>query len=215
MTIGNEQIQALKALYANIEKQAHALRGSPREYSVITGLCPVNVIEMQAQKIQALLAESEADKALIAELQRKLIHREFLLESADQVQKEYAEALGCAGDNESIMQAIDGLHDQVRTVDMSNGVLNSRIAELEARTLTVKHEPWRSFVTDDDIAALNRFAECCDDPESGGHDLDKDQVTRLEKIGALQRSGRVSYITDFGDFILSAAAGITLVVGGE
>ncbi|MDV2874450.1 hypothetical protein [Phytobacter diazotrophicus] len=67
MTIDSEQIQALKALYANVEKQAHALRGNPREYSVITGLCPVNVIEMQAQKIQALLVESAADKALIAE----------------------------------------------------------------------------------------------------------------------------------------------------
>jgi hypothetical protein len=70
--INSEQIQALRALYANVEKQAHALRGNPREYSVITGLCPVNVIEMQAQKIQALLGESDADKALIAE-QRQAI----------------------------------------------------------------------------------------------------------------------------------------------
>lgn len=61
----------------------------------------------------------------------------------------------------------------------------------------------RAFVTDGDIKALNRFAECCDDPESGGHDLEKEQVTRLEKIGALQRTGRVSYITDFGDLVLS------------
>lgn len=61
----------------------------------------------------------------------------------------------------------------------------------------------RSFVTDADIAALHRFAECCDDPESGGHDLEKEQVQRLEKIGALQRSGRISYITDFGDYLIS------------
>lgn len=64
----------------------------------------------------------------------------------------------------------------------------------------------RSFVTDADIAALHRFAECCDDPESGGHDLEKEQVQRLEKIGALQRSGRISYITDFGDYLISATA---------
>ncbi|MFM7948635.1 hypothetical protein [Hafnia paralvei] len=63
----------------------------------------------------------------------------------------------------------------------------------------------RSFVTDADIAALHRFAECCDDPESGGHDLEKEQVQRLEKIGALQRSGRIGYITDFGDYLISAA----------
>lgn len=80
---------------------------------------------------------SELDDAenRIAEQQRSLDHREFLLLSADQVQREYAEALGCAGDNESILEAIDGLKEQVRTVDLSNGVLNRRIAELEARKL--------------------------------------------------------------------------------
>ncbi|MDM4106131.1 ead/Ea22-like family protein [Klebsiella oxytoca] len=81
-----------------------------------------------------------------------------------------------------------------------------RIAELESRTVTI--EPFRSFVTDADLAALHRFAECCDDPESGGHDLRKEQVRRLEAIGALQRSGRISYITGFGDVLISITAGI-------
>lgn len=76
----------------------------------------------------------------------------------------------------------------------------------ESRTITI--EPFRSFVTDADLAALHRFAECCDDPESGGHDLEKEQVRRLEAIGALQRSGRISYITGFGDFLISITAGI-------
>lgn len=80
------------------------------------------------------------------------------------------------------------------------------IAELESRTVTI--EPFRSFVTDADLAALHRFAECCDDPESGGHDLEKEQVRRLEAIGALQRSGRISYITSFGDVLISITAGI-------
>lgn len=69
----------------------------------------------------------------------------------------------------------------------------------------VMAKQWRSFVTDADIAALHRFVECCDDPESGGHDLEKEQVQRLEQIGALQRSGRISYITDFGDYLISVA----------
>ncbi|HCC5757354.1 TPA: ead/Ea22-like family protein [Citrobacter koseri] len=80
------------------------------------------------------------------------------------------------------------------------------IAELESRTVTL--EPFRSFVTDADITALHRFAECCDDHGSGGHDLKKEQVRRLEAIGALQRSGRISYITDFGDVLISITAGI-------
>lgn len=83
---------------------------------------------------------------------------------------------------------------------------DARIAELESRTVTI--EPFRSFVTDADLAALHRFAECCDDPESGGHDLEKEQVLRLEAIGALRRSGRVHWITDFGDVLISITAGI-------
>lgn len=58
----------------------------------------------------------------IAEQQRSLDHREFLLLSADQVQREYAEELGCAGDNESILEAIDDM--------------KKRIAELEAKLQT-------------------------------------------------------------------------------
>lgn len=82
----------------------------------------------------------------------------------------------------------------------------ARITELESRTITI--EPFRSFVTDTDLAALHRFAECCDDPESGGHDLEIEQVRRLEAIGALQRKGRISYITGFGDVLISITAGI-------
>lgn len=97
---------------------------------------------------------------------------------------------------------------------MLNGVCEPRIGfgsgwnACRAKVLKaqpVMAEQWRSFVTDADIAALHRFAECCDDPESGGHDLEKEQVQRLEKIGALQRSGRISYITDFGDYLISVA----------
>lgn len=85
-------------------------------------------------------------------------------------------------------------------------VLKAYIERLESSTVTI--EPFRAFVTDADLAALHRFAECCDDPESGGHDLEKEQVSRLESIGALQRSGRISYITGFGDFLISITAGI-------
>ncbi|UIZ74553.1 ead/Ea22-like family protein [Raoultella ornithinolytica] len=84
--------------------------------------------------------------------------------------------------------------------------LQAQIAELESRTVTI--EPFRSFVTDADLAALHRFAECCDDPESGGHDLEKEQVLRLEAIGALRRSGCVHWITGFGDVLISISAGI-------
>ncbi|WFW25735.1 ead/Ea22-like family protein [Klebsiella aerogenes] len=100
-------------------------------------------------------------------------------------------------------------HENVHHADaeeMEIETLRQRIAELESRTLTI--EPFRSFVTDADLAALHRFAECCDDPESGGHDLEKEQVRRLEEIGALRRSGRIHWITGFGDVLISVTAGI-------
>ena len=64
----NNDELAQKELYAKVEKQARSLRGNPLEYMAITGMCPVNVIEMHAQKIQALLAERDADKKQIEQL---------------------------------------------------------------------------------------------------------------------------------------------------
>ncbi|MDN4661389.1 MULTISPECIES: hypothetical protein [unclassified Enterobacter cloacae complex] len=58
--MSNIDKRAQKELYAKVEQQAHSLRGSPREYQALTGMCPVNVIEMHAQKIQALLDVLEA-----------------------------------------------------------------------------------------------------------------------------------------------------------
>ncbi|HFW4997909.1 TPA: ead/Ea22-like family protein [Salmonella enterica subsp. enterica serovar Birkenhead] len=63
-----------------------------------------------------------AAEKLNAVQQRSLDHRKFLLLSADEVQRDFAETLGCAGDNESIMEAIDDM--------------KQRIAELEAKLET-------------------------------------------------------------------------------
>ncbi|WP_253940977.1 hypothetical protein [Dickeya dadantii] len=65
-------------------------------------------------------------------------------------------------------------------------------------------EGLRSVITADDVAALRRFEACCDDPESGGHDLDKEQVKRLEEVGALRRAGRIHFITGFGSAVLAS-----------
>lgn len=47
--------EQLIAMYAYVEREARQLRGKPTEYTVLTGLCPVNTIEMQAKRIQDLL----------------------------------------------------------------------------------------------------------------------------------------------------------------
>lgn len=110
----------------------------------------------------------EAAEKRNAEQQRSLDHRKFLLLSADEVQRDFAEALGCAGDNESIMEAIDDLKQHIAELESKNsnlrtiaheqnelaikanldGIndavemdrLHKRIAELEAREVTLPAE---------------------------------------------------------------------------
>lgn len=145
------------------------------------------IAEAVEQYSNQLIAALEAEEKHIAELESKNSN----LRTIAHEQNELAIRTNLDSINDAV--EIDGLH--------------KRIAELEARTISL--EPFRSFVTDADIAALHRFAECCDDPESGGHNLEKEQVRRLESIGALQRSGRVSYITGFGDVLISITSGIS------
>lgn len=65
--MSNIDKRAQMELYAKVEQQAHKLRGNPIAYQVVTGMCPVNVIEMHAKKILALLDELEAKDKRIAE----------------------------------------------------------------------------------------------------------------------------------------------------
>lgn len=91
-----------------------------------------------------------------------------------------------------------------------NEYIRKRFKELEARPLCVKlPDTLRAFITDDDIKALDRFVECCEDPDAGGHDLRSEQVQRLVSIGILRKSGRNYHeTTDFGDFVLSLGGSV-------
>ena len=71
--MSNIDKRAQMELYAKVELQAHKLRGNPIAYQVVTGMCPVNVIEMHAKKILALLDELEAKDKRIAEQRETLL----------------------------------------------------------------------------------------------------------------------------------------------
>ncbi|EDK2438609.1 ead/Ea22-like family protein [Salmonella enterica subsp. enterica serovar Panama] len=118
----------------------------------------------------------EAAEKRNAEQQRSLDHRKFLLLSADEVQRDFAEALGCAGDNESIMEAIDDLKQHIAELESKNGNLRTiahdqnelairanldgindavemdrlhkRIAELEAREISLPERSSMLYRTD-------------------------------------------------------------------
>ncbi|WP_225182146.1 hypothetical protein [Pectobacterium aroidearum] len=49
----------------------------------------------------------------IAALEQQNARLQFIVESADKVQKEFADELRCAGDNESVLEAIDALKQQL------------------------------------------------------------------------------------------------------
>lgn len=129
-----------------------------------------------------------------------------LVEALEKAQDKNALVAGGIEAATKLCERIAYLEKRLRGTEESLIAAMDMVSELESRTVTI--EPFRSFVTDADLAALHRFAECCDDPESGGHDLEKEQVRRLEEIGALRRSGRVHWITGFGDVLISITAGI-------
>ncbi|EME0310550.1 ead/Ea22-like family protein [Enterobacter hormaechei] len=110
--MSNIDKQAQKELYAKVEQQAHSLRGSPREYQALTGLCPVNVIEMHAQKIQALLDELEAKDKSISFLKDQL-----------------AQLANFNPDWDKLEAATDSLREHMAELTAAR----KRIAELEAR----------------------------------------------------------------------------------
>ena len=58
----------------------------------------------------------------------------------------------------------------------------------------------------DDLKALQRFFECCEDFDSGGHDVNKERMARLHELGVVQSKGFGRHqITAFGDYVLCLA----------
>ncbi|STR70949.1 Uncharacterised protein [Raoultella ornithinolytica] len=107
----------------------------------------VEALEKAQQKIIELQQGCENDPRIheIIDLQERIAELEFIRTSADQVQREFADELGCAGDNESILQAIDDLKIQSGTVlELKQAALadNAHLKlELEILPRTVKLPP--------------------------------------------------------------------------
>ncbi|KJM58553.1 hypothetical protein B5M10_02965 [Pluralibacter gergoviae] len=156
--------------------------------------------DFKEMRAAALLAQSAAEKYADGEI------------NPTEFARQCSEFNSLTDSPEQILALLDELEGAIAHVALLKIDRRELIKEASERSITI--EPLRSFVTDADLAALHRFVECCDDPDSGGHDLKKEQVRRLEKIGALQRSGRISYTTDFGDLLISITDGIQ-TQGGE
>lgn len=157
-------------------------------------------VEAKGKRNVELVEALESEKRICATWRKTAESTGEKLEKAQTINAAAEKLVRCKGRYHS--------EQNYRALAALFGVTMPDLPPLDSESRTVTIEPFRSFVTDADLAALHRFAECCDDPESGGHDLEKEQVRRLEAIGALQRSGRISYITGFGDVLISITAGI-------
>jgi hypothetical protein len=59
-------------------------------------------------------------------------------------------------------------------------------------------------ISTEELQALGRFRDCCEDPDAGGHDVPKAMVQRLMAIGALRTLGFGRHMTtDYGDWVLA------------
>lgn len=83
--------------------------------------------ELRAQLIKA---DSELEA-----LRQRITELEFIRTSAGKVQREFADELGCAGDNESILQAIEDLKEQLKAAENNEVDARCHVAELESRTV--------------------------------------------------------------------------------
>ncbi|MEH5087738.1 hypothetical protein PO467_03965 [Enterobacter kobei] len=130
--MSNIDKRAQKELYAKVEQQAHSLRGNPHEYQAVTGMCPVNVIEMHAQKIQALLDELEAKDNRINRLEAIV----SVAEQRNELMREWKRALKVP---------CDLVDDQVPVVIHGMVIRLDRIKETEAKLEAVEKRNERAL----------------------------------------------------------------------
>lgn len=69
------------------------------------------------------------------------------------------------------------------------------------------NKPALMLLNEDELAALYRFQETCEDSDSGGYDVNKEMMKRLAAIGVIESKGFGRYqFTEFGDFVIERAA---------
>jgi hypothetical protein len=68
----------------------------------------------------------------------------------------------------------------------------------------------------DEMAAFNRFCECCEDFDSGGYDVEKAMMLQLARIGVVRSTGFGRYeTTKVGDIVRARRTPADAVGAGE
>lgn len=107
-------------------------------------------------------------------------------------------------DIKTALKLADDYLEQISKI--SSRFKSSGIARLTQAEPAEREAP-QLLLSPADIAALRRFAECCEDSDSGGHDVSKEAMRRLELAGAVRSLGfRRHETTKFGDYVLEDTA---------
>ncbi|MFK3707153.1 hypothetical protein ACI2JR_19815, partial [Klebsiella sp. NPDC088457] len=111
-----ESIAELETIRAAAEKlvRCKGRYHSELNYRALAALFGVNTPDLPPLEHENV-HYADAAEMEIAALRQRIAELEFIRTSADKVQREFAEELGCAGDNESILQAIEDLKVQSNT----------------------------------------------------------------------------------------------------
>ena len=100
----------------------------------------------------------------------------------------------------SSFRGVDG--DWVRSLHYDEGKVRVALAAQQAAAPGAQ-----ALLNAEEMAALHRFQETCQDFDSGGYDVDKNMMKRLAAIGVIESKGFGRYqFTDFGDFVIERAA---------
>lgn len=112
-------------------------------------------------------------------------------------------ALGVAADvTEAEVRRFQRIQQRAGTEDALDDLLQSRASAQGGTSVVLNVE---------ERAALERFAECCEDDDAGGHDVPKTMMARLAEIGVVRRINPAGYhtTTEFGNSVLATPPATT------
>jgi len=108
----------------------------------------------------------------------------------------------------ALRQIIDADDGQTLTQDLIDSGRAALAAKDGAPAVQQAAAPGSlALLNAEEMAALHRFQETCQDFDSGGYDVDKNMMKRLAAIGVIESKGFNRYqFTEFGDYVVENRA---------
>jgi hypothetical protein len=183
-----DEISAFRADDLPIEFSGAHLARQPKAEQPVTAVPPADVI---AAAIRSIAEELELE--------------------ASNYSGDFADVVtGCASALHDQAQALEvraegAAHTAAQAAGHSEPGLSIAIAiNRKLGEYVAANKPALLLLNDEEMAALLRFKEVCEDFDAGGYDVPKEMMKRLAAIGVIESKGFGRYqFTDFGDFVVA------------